>query len=287
MVLGFSSDSGLKKTSGEKIILKNIHSLEESIASENDSDKKDLLGEQLEELKSHLDSSSGKSYTDLRLENQGLRKQLEKLRGQFVQTKINTECVPCDGTLDIYKILLKRHAERISKAEEKTVGEIKAFINSDDLTIQSISQNFKQENYDFEKHYIQAAEKAFNYVRDTITFVKPEVNVSFWLTPKEIASKKIGDDEDQATFLCSLLFALGDTNAEVVVAEMSNGKSHAFVISEFQEKFILLDPSQKHEFRDFFGEKKDVLEAFVFDEAHIKRFLYRFNHEKYEQFQEE
>ena len=87
-----------------------------------------------------------------------------------------------------------------------------------------------------------------------------------------------------AVFLCSLLFALGDTNAAVIIAELNSLKTHAFVATEFQQKFMVLDPSQKHEFPKFSGTKEEALQKYSFNGAKIKRFLYKFNNSTYEQF---
>ena len=49
----------------------------------------------------------------------------------------------------------------------------------------------------------------------------------------------------------------------------------------------MLDPCQKKEFREFYGEKKDVLEKYSFNGAGIKRFLFKFNNSNYEQFKDD
>jgi len=68
---------------------------------------------------------------------------------------------------------------------------------------------------------------------------------------------------------------------------MENLTTHAFVITEFNFKFFLFDPSQKNSFDEFSGKKEEVLEKYSFKESKIKRFLYRFNALEYEQFTEE
>jgi len=144
--------------------------------------------------------------------------------------------------------------------------------------------DFKPEKYSFENNYLNAAKEVYNYLSKEINYVKSELELNFWLSPKELVSSKVGDDEDQAVFLCSMLFALGDENAEVVIAELENLSTHAFVITEYKKKIYLLDPTQKAEFDKFTGEKKDVIAKYSFEDSKIKRFLYKFNAENYEQF---
>ena len=148
----------------------------------------------------------------------------------------------------LYGILLEKYAEIINEKERRTIGEIKALVNKDDLTIQSILSDIKSPEYSFPKDYLLAAEKALSFTQNKISYVEPEINLNYWLSPKEIFSSKVGDDEDIAVFLCSLLFALGDKNASVIIAELDSLRTHAFVAIEFEGKFYILDASQKHPF---------------------------------------
>jgi len=185
---------------------------------------------------------------------------------------------------NLYRLLLKKYSNLINEHEKCTIGEIKGLVNADDLTIQSILSDLKPEGYEFKESYLETAEKVFKFVSEEIKYVDLELNVNYWLSPKEIFSEKVSDDEDLAVFLCSLLLALGDENAAIVVCELDNLRTHAVVVTNFNERFIMLDPSQKHSFTAFVGSRGDVLQKYSFQEAKIKRFLYKFNHSTYEQF---
>jgi len=184
----------------------------------------------------------------------------------------------------LYKLLLEKYAEIINQKETRTIGEIKALVNPEDLTIQSIISDIKGKEYSFPKDYTEAAQKILQFVQREINYTELEVNLNYWLSPKEIFSSKVGDDEDLAVFLCSLVLALGDENASVIIAELDSLKTHAFVVTEFQNKFIILDPSQAHGLESFSGTKEQALQKYSFQGAKIKRFLYKFNSSTYEQF---
>lgn len=186
--------------------------------------------------------------------------------------------------IKLYRLLLEKYADIINEGEKRTIGEIKSLINGEDLTIQAILSDFMPEKYSFEKDYAKTAPPVLNFITSEIEYVDHELNLNYWLTPKEIFTSKVGDDEDLAVFLCSLLLGLGDEKAEVVIAELDNLKTHAFVITELENKFYLLDPSQKTKFNEFSGNKEDVVAKYSFTKAKIKRFLYKFNHSNYEQF---
>ena len=186
--------------------------------------------------------------------------------------------------LKLYKMLLQKYSDLINEHEKRTIGEIKGLVNGEDLTIQSILTDLKPENYDFEKNYLETAKKVFEFVTSEIKFVEPDLNLNYWLSPKEIFLSRVSDDEDLAVFLCSMLLALEDENAVILVCELDDLKTHAVVVSESKEKFTLLDPSQSHDFNDFIGEREEVLQKYSFGDAKIKRLLYKFNHSTYEQF---
>jgi hypothetical protein len=186
--------------------------------------------------------------------------------------------------LRLYRLLLKKYSDAINEQEKRTIGQIKGLIDKDDLTVQSIVADLKPSNYSFEKDYLETAEKAYGFLVKEIDFASADVDISFWLSPKEVIENKIADDEDFAVLLCSMLFALGDEKAYIAIAELDNLSTHAFVITEFKNRFILLDPSQKKPFNNFVGEREKVLENYSFQGAKLKRFLYKFNREQYEQF---
>ncbi len=186
----------------------------------------------------------------------------------------------------LYRLLIQKYAVLINEKERRTIGQVKELLDSNDLTIQFILPQLKppfKPNYTFETDYPQAASNALSFVSNQIDFVKLDIPISFWLSPKEIMEHKIADDEDQAVFLCTLLLALGDTRAEVIIAEMDDLSTHAFVITELQGEFHLLDSTKKNAV-PLHGKKETVLANYSFANTKIKRFLYKFNRSNYEQF---
>lgn len=184
----------------------------------------------------------------------------------------------------LYRVLLRRYADLINEKEKRTIGQVKSLVDANDLTIQSLAGSFKSDPYSFDMHYLKAAEKALDWITHEIAFVKTDLRLSYWLSPKEIVENKVADDEDQAVFLCSILSALGDAKAEVVIAELEDLSTHAFVATDYQSRFFLFDPSQLHSLKEFSGFKEQVLAKYHFNGSRIKRFLYKFNHSNYEQF---
>lgn len=183
-----------------------------------------------------------------------------------------------------YKNLLEKYSQTINESEKNTVGEIKNLIDKEDLSVNSILQELKPEKYSYPENYLETAEKTFQYLLEEIKYVKPEISINFWLKPKEVLEFGVSDDEDFAVLLCTFLCALEDEKAEVVIAELENLSTHAFVLTQFEDKTLLLDPCQKHSFKKYFGEREKILKEYEFEGFKIKRFLYKFNNSNYEQF---
>jgi hypothetical protein len=191
-----------------------------------------------------------------------------------------------ENELVLCKYLLEKYADVVNEREKRTIGEIKALVDGTDLTVQSFVEDFKDPAYTFGTDYESALKQVFDFVKKEVSFVDADLNINYWLTPREILQVKVADDEDLAVFLCASMKALGDSKAEVIIAELDNLKTHAFVSTEMDKDFLILDPAQEHTFSEFRGEKLEVLKKYSFQKQKIKKFLYRFNSERYEQFLE-
>jgi len=285
------------KSSEEQELWKKIEDLESSLKSTETSNKAEIEIK-LARLKCQLTEIQipvKKRNTDFENELGKKKSQYDALYEKYSMLRqalgsvsgIEDKQTEKDLKDKLHKFLLQKYSEVINEKEKKTIGEIKGLIDPDDLSIQSLLAELITENYSFEKNYLSVAKEAYSFVSKEISFVESDVRINFWLTPTEIIKHKMADDEDLAVFLCTILYALGDENAFVVVAEMENLSTHAFVITEFKNNFYLFDPSQKKPFEEFSGKKEEALEKYSFKESKIKRFLYRFNSTEYEQFAEE
>jgi len=194
--------------------------------------------------------------------------------------------VSYENEYKLAKFLLEKYGEIINEREQRTIGEIKELASGNDLSIQALVEEFKEKPYSFEENYENALKKVFEHIKKEITFVDSDISLNYWMSGKEILEIKIADDEDLAVFLCACMKALGDDKAEVIIAELDNLRTHSFVITEINGEFLLLDPTQENEFEKYKGSKIEVIKNYEYQKQKIKRFLYRFNSSKYEQFLE-
>ncbi len=192
----------------------------------------------------------------------------------------------CENDYKLAKYLLEKYSDIINEREQRTIGEIKELASGNDLSVQALVDEFKEKPYSFEENYEKALQNTFDFIKKEISFVDSNINLNYWLSGKEILEIKVADDEDLAVFLCSCMKALGDEKAEVIIAELENLKTHSFVITELNGEFLLLDPTQEDSFEKYKGQKIEVIKNYEYQKQKIKRFLYRFNWSKYEQFLE-
>lgn len=190
----------------------------------------------------------------------------------------------CSAKVKLCELLLKKYAKAINESETKTIGQIKSMINADDLSLASFISEFKEENYTYEKGFPETLKKIFEFVQKEFTYIELDIELNYWLSPKEIITNKIGDDEDLSMFLCNVARALGNKEAYVIMAELSNLTLHSFVLLAFGEKTYILDACQNHKFEQFSGSREEVIQKYAFKQAHIKNFVHMFNDEEYKQF---
>ncbi|MDO8428002.1 MAG: hypothetical protein Q7S92_02200 [Candidatus Diapherotrites archaeon] len=191
---------------------------------------------------------------------------------------------PIQPELKLYRALLEKYADIINEHERKTIGQLKALVNPENLSIQALLSDFLPENYSFEQDYLTVLEKVYTYLKNEVQCIKTDLNINYWMSTEEILQHQVADDEDIAVLLCACMHALGDKQAFVTIAELSNLSTHAFVLTEYKDQALLLDLFQKYEFQKFFGTKVTVLENYTFEETAIKQFMYQFNHFEYKQF---
>lgn len=190
----------------------------------------------------------------------------------------------CSAKVKLCELILRKYAGLVNESETKTIGQIKSMINPDDLSLAAFISEFKDENYSYEKDFLDVLKKIFEYIQKEFTYIELDIEINYWLTPKEIITNKIGDDEDLAMLLCNIARALGNKECSVMMAELSNLTLHSFVLLALGDKNYILDACQNHKFEQFSGSREEVIQKYSFKQAHIKNFVSMFNDAEYKQF---
>jgi len=193
-------------------------------------------------------------------------------------------CDECESELDaskrreaVYKKIIERYKELIEASESKSIPELRSLVRPQSSAVIELKEKLTKDlgAYDYNTDFLATAQKAFQFVKDEIK--TEHVPVEFWLSPKEILELKTADEMDKAILLCSLLIALGNRNAKVVV-EMKGGLKHAFVMFSFGNRYFLFDPVHNVNLAG----SKEILEAQISTERDEEnKIIYEFNDMEY------
>lgn len=191
----------------------------------------------------------------------------------------------CKRRAAVLRRIIERYREHIEAGEMKTVPDLRNLIDPKNKAIREVMESIEEQfhPYLYEANFEQASGIAFEFMRDQIG--NEALPIDFWLAPEDVLELRLADEMDKAIFLCSLLIALDNETAKVVVE--TNGTRHAFVLFEFKGKFYLMDPVHNV---NISGSREEVLKAHLgtpdsnlgLDESHTK-VVYEFNHKGYEE----
>lgn len=118
----------------------------------------------------------------------------------------------------LYLGIISRYKEYIEEMEHISIAELPALVTPKKELIVKKADEIKNAfgNYSFDSHFYEASINAFAYVRDSI--LETTMPVQFWLAAEDTLKFGIGDAIDRNVLLCSLLCALSNPSAKVLVS---------------------------------------------------------------------
>ncbi|MGC8710455.1 MAG: hypothetical protein ACP5RF_02500 [Candidatus Micrarchaeia archaeon] len=140
----------------------------------------------------------------------------------------------------LYLEIILRYKEYIEEKESLYVAELPKLVMPENEDVVNIANKLKGSvpNYTYDENYYDAARLAYSYVKDEITLAN--LPIQFWLTPDETIKCGAGDIFDKAVLLCSLLVALGNVSAKVII-KVEDSEREFLVYSEFNNSIIAMD----------------------------------------------
>jgi hypothetical protein len=174
----------------------------------------------------------------------------------------------------VYLAIISRYSDYIQEHEGLSVAELPTLVTPKNEAVARKAAEIKGVfgNYSYDRDFYQAATEAFKFVRDEIeSAVLP---LEFWLSPEDTLSYKMGDTMDKNILLCSVLVALGNPSAKVLV-QMKGENVSVLVHCEFNSKecvFDLEDGAKE------FESKEAMLASLNIDEETT---AYEFNNQTY------
>lgn len=140
----------------------------------------------------------------------------------------------------LYLEIIMKYRGYIEENENLSVAELPNLVTPEEENVVGFANNLKStiQNYSFEQNFKEASEKAYKYVKNTITQV--DLPIEFWLSPNQVIKSGAGDIFDKAVLLCSLLIALGGVSTRIVVVTRSDERRFV-VYSEYGKGLIAFD----------------------------------------------
>jgi len=219
------------------------------------------LGKELDKKEKEVAEVKSKTPHDLSLAN--LKRENKMLRESLEEK--NRKLARVSKSLGILEIIFERYSDIIEEKETKTPAKLKKLVQPGHHRIIELTKTYK------------TPEKAFEFVRDDITEIHPEISATYWLTVEEMLELRAADTEDEAILLCSMLRSLGK-EARVAVVELDNGKVKSLVLMSDR----VLDPGMNARYDQFTGLScEDALKKYSFEGHFIKKVLYEFNDKEY------
>ena len=140
----------------------------------------------------------------------------------------------------VYLAIISRYKDYIQEKESISVAELPTLVTPKSGAVAKKAAEIRGsfEPYSYERNFYDAAAKAFSFVRDDIE--SAALPLEFWLSPEDTLTYKMGDVIDKNILLCSILVALGNPSAKVLV-KMRENNINAFTYFEFNGRVYVLD----------------------------------------------
>ncbi len=117
----------------------------------------------------------------------------------------------------VYLDIITKYREYIEEQENLYVAELPKLVMPSDDSVRALATTIasKFNEYIYDQNFPDAANLAYGYVRDSIANVT--LPIQFWLRPGQTIALGAGDLFDKAVLLCSLIIALGNPSARIII----------------------------------------------------------------------
>lgn len=181
-----------------------------------------------------------------------------------------------------YEQILSKYKDLINEKERKTIAQIKATVDPNDLTIKGIVSKYKPIGYEYSKDYLETLRKIYSFLKTEIDVVKTNIKILYWLDSTSVLKNKIADDQDASALLCSIMQTLSDPEAMIYVVLLEDDNTHSFIKTKYKNTFYIFDLTQKGPFEMFVNiDEKKLIEDYNFNGLKIKKIIYRYNQNNY------
>ncbi len=144
------------------------------------------------------------------------------------------------GLHELYLAIISKYKDVIEEGENLTMPQLPLLVTPKNELVVKKAEEIKRGFgvYNYMLNFYEASIKAFYFVRDGIKEII--LPIRFWVKPEDAIRLGLGDTMDRNILLCSILIALGNPSAKVLV-RMSNGERKVLTYYEYEDKVYMLD----------------------------------------------
>jgi hypothetical protein len=174
----------------------------------------------------------------------------------------------------VYLSIIERYKDYIEEKENISVAELPTLVTPKEASVARKAEEIKAGimPYYFDSKFEEASRIAFQFVRDKIGSIS--LPIQFWLLPRETLAFGLGDSMDRCILLCSILIALGNPSAKVLIRIKDNERK-VCVYCEHRGRFFFFDLK---EMGRIFQTREELLGSLKVDEETT---VYEFNDQTY------
>lgn len=175
---------------------------------------------------------------------------------------------------DYLKYILEKNLNNI--IINKNSEELKSLIKYENIDFDMIYENITPKPYSYENNYLQAIENWYSLLEDNF-IILTQKSFNYLLGSEEILKLKTGNQLDICILTCAIMHKLGDFNAKVCVAEMSDFSTNYFVKTKYKYKTLIFDFYNSEKFDDYLELDNKIFEKYKPEGKEIREIKFCFN----------
>jgi len=254
----------------EKELLEKISKLQQKLEKETNSEKWKSLAKDLNNLKEQLQDLHENDPLKLKYRLQKLTKELaeEEVKNQEVKT-----------LKKYFQYIVEKDLAYLQKTSAE---ELKQLCNYDSIDFDMIIEIIKPKNYSYEKNYLQAIGNLYSLLENEFKIIT-ENTPDYLLSAEDTLKLKCGNKVDISILVCAIMHKLGDYNAKVTLAVLSDFSIIHFVETTYKNKTLIFDFYNSQKYNDYLDSFEKVREKYKPEGKTIREIKYSFSKYIYEE----
>lgn len=255
----------------EQDLLDKIAKKEEKLKNETNSKTKEVIAQQINQLKSQLQELYDKDPVKLKFRLEELKKELVK------KETINQES---KNLKKYFQYVVEKNLKNI---QFESAEDLKNLCDYNTIDFDMLYENITIKGYSYNKDYLKAIENLYLILEKDFKIITQKTP-NYLLSADDILKLKTGNQADISIFVCAAMHKLGDFNAKVNVAVLEDFTTIHFVQTKYKYKTLIFDFYNSHKYNDFLDYDRKIWDKYKPEGKAIREMKYAFNKFSYDEF---